>query len=303
MELELSATHRAPARLALFAALTYGAWAIAAIWTGPRNYRTNDDVAMQAIASGDLTGAPDARWVFTGPLTAWPITSLYRIADLPWYALAQYSLQILAGAAITAVLVRRPRHQDPSLLWSQSLSSSFFFPMLVLEFHRDCLCCRLRQSPCGSTRIDSTADSGSSRWRSPLRSLFARIHPLRRGVRSGCYCFARALLSWRLGRRWLTLIGVAPVITLFVNRTLTHAFTDAPYQTFSNTTLFEAAFTARHGFRQSRFRPMLAEIGWSSSDLPFSQASSSMTGTFWYDRLLYRDLGVIKGPLHVRPAR
>ena len=90
---------------------------MAVIVSGPRTFRTNDDVAMQAIASGDFTGTPDARWIFSGPLTAWPITNLYKVADFPWYGLAQYAMQILAGAAITTVLVRRRKVSGSLITW------------------------------------------------------------------------------------------------------------------------------------------------------------------------------------------
>ena len=118
-----------------------------------------------------------------------------------------------------------------------------------------------------------------------MRSLLRRIHPLRRGVRS-LLLLCQGPFSWRQ-ERWLTLIGVAPVITLFVNRTLTHAFTDAPYQDF----LEAAVRGSLHG--TARLSPeslppdVLAEIGWSSSDRAlFSSFIFDDWDLFGYDRLL-----------------
>jgi len=292
MELELSATHRAPARLAIFAALAYGAWAIAAIWTGPRNYRTNDDVAMQAIASGDLTGAPDARWVFTGPLTAWPITSLYRIADLPWYALAQYSLQILAGAAITTVLVRRHKASGSvvALVAIAVLIVLQYRMLVLLSFTGTAFVAGFAAI---ALWLDSCIDSDRRQRLVKVAlavAFFVCASSTRSDVVSALVVIALpgALLSWRLGTRWLTLIGVAPVITLFVNRTLTHAFTDAPYQDFLE---YNAVRGSLHG--TPRLSPeslppdVLAEIGWSSSDRAlFSSFIFDDWDLFGYDRLL-----------------
>ena len=86
----------------------YAAGMLLALAIGPRNFLTNDDVAMNALASGAFTGEPDARWVFTGPLISVPISALYRAAgDVPWYALTYYCLQLLAGAMLVRVLVRK----------------------------------------------------------------------------------------------------------------------------------------------------------------------------------------------------
>lgn len=292
MELRQGLVRRGRAPWAIFAALAYGAWATATIWTGPRNYRTNDDVAMQAIASGDLTGAPDARWVFTGPLTAWPITSLYRIVDLPWYALAQYSMQILAGAAITAVLVRQRKV-------SGSIVALVAIAVLIVLQHRMLVLLSFTGTAfiTGFAAIALWLDScinSDHRQRLVKAALAVAFFVCAASTRSDVVpalfvtALPGALLVWRRGTRWLTLIGVAPVITLLVNKVLIRAFADAPYQDFLEYNALRGSLHSTPRLSPEALPPeVLAEIGWSSSDRAlFSSFIFDDWDLFGYERLL-----------------
>jgi len=62
---------------------------------------------MQALASGEYTGLPEARLVFIDALVGWPMAMLYRLVDLPWYGLTHYGIQLVSGCSIIAILVRR----------------------------------------------------------------------------------------------------------------------------------------------------------------------------------------------------
>ena len=208
-----------------------------------------------------------------------------------------------AGAAITAVLVRRHKASGSVVtLVAIAVLIVLQHRMLTLSF-TDCLCCRL----CGNRPVARLVYRLDRRQRLVKVALAVAFFVCAASTRSDVVSALVVValpgpFSWRLGRRWLTLIGVAPVITLFVNRTLTHAFTDAPYQDFSKTRCSRQP--SRHGTASPESLPpdVLAEIDEPATAL--SQASSSMTDLLGTQTSAgRRRYSVIKGPLHVRPAR
>jgi len=53
-------------------------------------FLTNDDLIMQMIANGLVSGQPDGHLVYSGFFWGWPLSLLYRITGaVDWYSLAQ----------------------------------------------------------------------------------------------------------------------------------------------------------------------------------------------------------------------
>ena len=279
-------------QLETIAAVSYCFWAMAVIVSGPRTFRTNDDVAMQAIASGDFTGTPDARWIFSGPLTAWPITNLYKVADFPWYGLAQYAMQILAGAAITTVLVRRRKVSGSLITWIS-------IAILVVLQHR----MLVLLSFTGTAFI--TGIAAVAVWLDCCRETDRRRRLAGAAVASAFFICAAStrsevlpalgvislpalLLSWRHGMRWLTLLGLTPIVTIFLNNLLVRSFTAPAYQDYLE---YNALRGSLHGTARVSSETLtsniLSEVGWSTVDRAlFALFIFDDWELFGYDKLL-----------------
>lgn len=258
-------------RIETIAAVSYCFWATVVIAIGPRTFRTNDDVAMQALASGDFTGTPDARWVFSGPLTAWPITNLYKVADLPWYGMAQYTMQILAGAAVITVIVRRRKASGFLVTWvSIAILVVLLHRMLVLlSFTGTAFitgiaavavwldCCREinRRRKLASAAVACVFFVCAASTRSDVLPAL------------GVIALPALLLSWRHGMRWLTLLGLTPIATVFLNNLLVRLFTAPAYQDYLeyNTLRGSLHGTARVS-SDTLTSSILSEVGWSTVD-------------------------------------
>lgn len=75
---------------------------------GHATFEENDDVALMAIASGLMTGEPDAHLVFTNALIGAPLAALYRsFSNIEWYSLYLYAVQFVAMTAVAGAIIRR----------------------------------------------------------------------------------------------------------------------------------------------------------------------------------------------------
>lgn len=71
-------------------------------------FLTNDDLIMQMIANGLISGQPDGHLVYSGFFWGWPLSHLYRIADtIDWYSLAQLFWLALGSAIIICKVIKR----------------------------------------------------------------------------------------------------------------------------------------------------------------------------------------------------
>jgi len=71
-------------------------------------YETNDDVVMQMISSGQMTGIPEGNLVFTNILIGKSLALLYSKFPLGhWYAAYLYGIHIIAVTVIVLVLLLR----------------------------------------------------------------------------------------------------------------------------------------------------------------------------------------------------
>lgn len=79
-------------------------------------YETNDDAGLLGLASG-IKGFYDIHLVHINCFWGWIFNTLYKIHhDLPWYALAQYTLLFCAFTGITCVLLRMSGNRFPVCL-------------------------------------------------------------------------------------------------------------------------------------------------------------------------------------------
>ena len=248
----------------------YALWILVAVAVGPRNYQTNDDPAMQALASGDFTGMPDARWVYSGPLTAWPITSLYRLADLPWYALAQYSMQALAGASIAAVLVRR-RQEIGLVATAASLAvlvAIQYRMLLLLSFTGTAF---ITGFAAVALMLDLAFEDIRERRLATVATiiLFTCAASVRSDVLPAVavVSLAAVLLALWHGKRWAGLFAITPVATLVVNHFLVRTFTDGRYQDYLSYNRLRGSLQDTPRVSGEALPPeLLSEIGWSTTD-------------------------------------
>ncbi len=252
------------------AALAYALWLTVGIAQGPRSYRTNDDVGMQAIASGDFTGSPDARWVFSGPLTSWPVSALYRVADLPWYGLFQYAVHVVSGAAIVWVLVRRRDRVGAVALVGALLM------LLVLQYRMVILLSFTGAAfVAGFAGVALAFDSADRRFRESWVSttvavlLLIAATSIRADVLPAVLLVGGplVLVAGRTQLRRLLAFGSVPVLALALNWLLVRMFTEAPYQEYLR---YNELRGSLHGTPRLAADALsdatLAEAGWTSVD-------------------------------------
>ena len=105
----------------------------------PVIYETNDDLFLKWIASGEMTGDPEAKMYYIGLPAGIILSSLYKLApDLPWYGL----YQLAAIAAVMAVisggilsLVEKPLLRLLSLAaFGLGAYGFFFYHVAELQF-------------------------------------------------------------------------------------------------------------------------------------------------------------------------
>lgn len=88
----------------------------------PFIFQTNDDVFLNAIVSGEITGTPNPRMIHVGYPTGLLLSALYRIfPTLPWYGLFLCASFGITMAVILSLLVKRSKK-----VWSQFLTILFF---------------------------------------------------------------------------------------------------------------------------------------------------------------------------------
>lgn len=102
-------------------------------------FLTNDDLIMQMIANGLVSGQPDGHLVYSGFFWGWPLSLLYRITGaVDWYSLAQLFFLILGSLIVLVKLtkrIERPVYRIPvfiisSFVWDVTLFRCF----LQLQF-------------------------------------------------------------------------------------------------------------------------------------------------------------------------
>ena len=102
-------------------------------------FLTNDDLIMQMIANGLVSGQPDGHLVYSGFFWGWPLSLLYRITGaVDWYSLDQLFFLILGSLIVLVKLtkrIERPVYRIPvfiisSFVWAITLFRCF----LQLQF-------------------------------------------------------------------------------------------------------------------------------------------------------------------------
>ena len=130
----LEALHRHPLLSALLLAAVVTATLLLALT--PR-FETNDDIAMQAVVDGTLTGRPQPDLIVTNVIVGLVLAGLYRAAEgFPWYGAYLFLLQFLALAALTyVVLAGRREGLAGRLLLLGGVVAVFYLPLwLGLQF-------------------------------------------------------------------------------------------------------------------------------------------------------------------------
>ena len=236
---------------------------------GPRSYNTNDDPGMQAIASGDFTGRPDARWVFSDPLTSWPITLLYRVVRLPWYALFQYGLHLVAGAAIVWVLFRRRDRIGPVVLASAILVMFVMQQRLVvlLSFTGTAFMAGFAGV---ALAFDTTDRRHRESWFSGIVAALLLISAA--SIRSDVVpslLLVGGPLAFIQGRAKLPRLlafGSVPLLATALNWLIIRIFTETPYHDYLRYNELRGSLHATPRLSALSLDTM-AEIDWSSVDL------------------------------------
>lgn len=97
-------------------------------------FLTNDDLIMQMIANGLVSGQPDGHLVYSGFFWGWPLSLLYRITGaVDWYSLAQLFFLIFGSLIVLVKLtkrIERPVYRIPvfiisSFVWAITLFRCF----------------------------------------------------------------------------------------------------------------------------------------------------------------------------------
>ena len=130
----LEALHRHPLLWALLLAAVVTATLLVALT--PR-FETNDDIGMQTVVDGTLTGQPRPDLIFTNVIVGLVLAGLYRAAEgFPWYGAYLFVLQFLALAALTyVVLAGRREGLAGRLLLLGGVVAVFYLPLwLGLQF-------------------------------------------------------------------------------------------------------------------------------------------------------------------------
>jgi hypothetical protein len=130
----LDALHRHPLLWALLLATV--ATAVLLLALTPR-FETNDDIGMQSVANGTLTGEPQPDLIVTNVIVGLVLAGLYRAAEgLPWYGAYLFLLQFIALAALTyVVLAGRREGLAGRLLLLTGVVALFHLPLwLGLQF-------------------------------------------------------------------------------------------------------------------------------------------------------------------------
>jgi hypothetical protein len=100
-------------------------------------FETNDDIGMQSVADGSLTGEPQPDLIVTNVIVGLVLAGLYRAAEgLPWYGAYLFLLQFIALAALTyVVLAGRREGLAGRLLLLAGVVAVFHLPLwLGLQF-------------------------------------------------------------------------------------------------------------------------------------------------------------------------
>ncbi len=125
-------------------------------------YETNDDLAMQLIASGFYTGAPSEFLVFTHVAIGWLLRTLYHLgAGWNWYFLYLVAAHYVALTAIGYVVIRRRRGWLPVALYVGFFLIAEIHILLRLQFTTTAF---LAGAAGLMLLVDSLAPGRSVRW-------------------------------------------------------------------------------------------------------------------------------------------
>ncbi len=73
-------------------------------------FLTNDDLIMQMIANGLVSGQPDGHLVYSGFFWGWPLSLLYRITGaIDWYSMAQLFWLVLGSVIVICKVIKKVR--------------------------------------------------------------------------------------------------------------------------------------------------------------------------------------------------
>ncbi len=71
-------------------------------------FLTNDDLIMQMIANGLVSGQPDGHLVYSGFFWGWPLSLLYRITGaIDWYSMAQLFWLVLGSVIVICKVIKK----------------------------------------------------------------------------------------------------------------------------------------------------------------------------------------------------